>query len=106
MKTFCCILILQSKDGFRVHFADDANDIFWKLVQGTEIQYEERTGFTPEELKYFFGAETVIATKELAWQEAVQIYRDQSSVGKQFIKPNEIRWVIGHQNEEFQHECR
>lgn len=100
MKPLSCIFVLQSLDGYRIMFSEDIRDIVWVLVEDTEIQYQERETFTKEELRKYFQTSELITTKELAWHNAMQQYRDKLNNGAKFIE-NPVRFIIGFETQEF-----
>lgn len=91
-----CILILKTLEGYYVSYIEDVNELFWKKVEGTEIQYEEKENLSSEELLKYFGTSEIYPTKDLAWHQAVMIYREYVNKGVKFMKGN-IRYLTGYE---------
>ena len=81
------IYILESKDGFRVIYAQAIENIF--------NAYPE-LGFNEKWLKEYFGDTRVLSSRDEAWEEALRIQREQPS-------PTEygIRIIPGHEGDVF-----
>lgn len=95
-----CIVILQTIDGFRIAYIEDINELFWKRVEGTLIQYEEKGELSSEELKSIFGLSKVYDKKDVAWRDAVILYREKLNSGIKIGKDS-IRYLQGYEKRSF-----
>lgn len=95
-----CIVILQTIDGFRIAYIEDINELFWKRMEDTLFQYEEKGELSSEELKTIFGTSKVYDNKDIAWREAVILYREKVNSGIRLGK-NSISYLSGYEKRSF-----
>jgi len=84
------IYILQSKDGFRVIYA-----------QAIENIYEaERHKFNSKYLKEYFGDSKLFDSRDEAWEEARLIYSELTNQGQTYLEYG-ISIIPGHEDQDF-----